>query len=146
VGTLGHCSRLLPPHSRQRGAGGPIYTGRIDDHRTAHTAELLHAQRAALEEQLRAVDAELVQVRSLRAEGVDDEHDPEGSTLSSDWSRIYGLRESVVARIDATDRATEKLELGSYGTCQNCGRAIAPDRLIARPDAETCIECARLLG
>jgi DnaK suppressor protein len=41
-------------------------------------------------------------------------------------------------------RALAKLEEGSYGTCDRCGRAIAPARLRAAPESVLCIDCARL--
>ena len=36
-----------------------------------------------------------------------------------------------------------KLEDGSYGTCDNCGAAIAPARLRVAPESVHCIACAR---
>lgn len=39
-------------------------------------------------------------------------------------------------------RAEEKLAESTYGTCDGCGRDIAPDRLDALPWATLCIECA----
>jgi DnaK suppressor protein len=40
-------------------------------------------------------------------------------------------------------RALEKLDEGTYGTCDACGRAIAPARLRFAPESVLCIECAR---
>ena len=34
-------------------------------------------------------------------------------------------------------------EQGTYGTCERCGGPIDPERLEARPQARTCIGCAR---
>lgn len=48
-----------------------------------------------------------------------------------------------VQRIDA---ALGRLADGSYGTCANCGEAIAPARLAALPDAALCITCAEENG
>ena len=36
-------------------------------------------------------------------------------------------------------------EAGTYGTCQECGRQIPPERLAARPEATLCVECQRRL-
>ena len=93
---------------------------------------------------MRATDAELADVRLLRADAADDEHDLEGSTLSSDWSRISGLRSASVDRLAAIDAALDRVASGTYGDCVRCGRPIAPARLEARPAAEFCIDCARL--
>lgn len=40
-------------------------------------------------------------------------------------------------------RALEKLDEGTYGVCDNCGRPIAPARLRFAPESVLCIDCAR---
>lgn len=44
-----------------------------------------------------------------------------------------------LARIN---RALTRLENDEYDTCSQCGNTIAPARLQAIPDADTCIDCA----
>jgi DnaK suppressor protein len=39
------------------------------------------------------------------------------------------------------DRATKKMELGTYGTCERCGNPIGIERLEALPWAILCIDC-----
>ncbi|MFF2054049.1 TraR/DksA family transcriptional regulator [Leifsonia sp. NPDC058194] len=72
----------------------------------------------------------------------DDEHDPEGPTLSSEWSRLQALRSDTAADLAAVEAAGERLRLGTYGVCAHCVRPIGLDRLRARPTAELCIFCA----
>lgn len=72
----------------------------------------------------------------------DDEHDPEGPTLSSEWSRLQALRSDAAHDIVAVDAALERLRRGTYGVCLRCGEPIGVDRLRARPTAEFCIRCA----
>ncbi|MBV9369190.1 MAG: TraR/DksA C4-type zinc finger protein, partial [Frankiales bacterium] len=36
----------------------------------------------------------------------------------------------------------DKLNAGTYGVCEICGRPISPERLQARPATKTCIDCA----
>lgn len=43
-------------------------------------------------------------------------------------------------------RALEKLDEDTYGTCDNCGKPIAPARLDFAPESVLCVECARRLG
>ncbi|MDQ2700661.1 MAG: TraR/DksA family transcriptional regulator [Actinomycetota bacterium] len=43
------------------------------------------------------------------------------------------------------ERAIEKLEDGSYGTCDSCGNPIAAGRLRVSPASSLCIDCARRL-
>jgi DnaK suppressor protein len=45
--------------------------------------------------------------------------------------------------IEAIDVALERIEQGTYGECETCGREIGRRRLQALPYATECIECAR---
>ncbi|WP_108252375.1 TraR/DksA family transcriptional regulator [Planctomonas deserti] len=109
-----------------------------------HFGALLAAQRAEREAEAAALAASLSDVRAARSDGTaDDEHDPEGSTLSSDWSRISGLLAALRSRIDAIERAGERIDAGTYGICLRRGERIPLDRLEALPAAELCIACAR---
>ena len=72
----------------------------------------------------------------------DDEHDPEGSTASMDQVRDTALLATVRRTIVELEAAHARLAEGTYGTCERCGRPIAPARLEARPEARTCVACA----
>lgn len=37
--------------------------------------------------------------------------------------------------------ALQRIELGSYGTCVDCGSAVPDGRLEARPEAARCVSC-----
>jgi DnaK suppressor protein len=52
-----------------------------------------------------------------------------GSALESSQARVL--------------RALEKLDEGTYGSCDACGRPIAPARLRFSPESVLCIDCAR---
>lgn len=45
-------------------------------------------------------------------------------------------------RLARTRSAKNRLENGHFGTCLECGRRIKENRLLARPDALYCIDCA----
>ncbi|CAN5151287.1 TraR/DksA C4-type zinc finger protein [soil metagenome] len=107
------------------------------------STDVLIGLRARLQAQLSDAEAELGDIRGARsASTADDEHDPEGSTLTDDWSRAVGLREAAIAALHETDAALERVGDGTYGICVSCGRAIAPGRLEARPATPLCIACA----
>jgi RNA polymerase-binding protein DksA len=57
--------------------------------------------------------------------------------------RDLALRERSKNELARIDQALTKLDDGTYGTCAQCGNAIAPERLEAMPWAPTCIDCAR---
>ncbi|MDI9476519.1 MAG: TraR/DksA C4-type zinc finger protein [Natronincolaceae bacterium] len=46
-------------------------------------------------------------------------------------------------RITEIDRALEKIEDGTYGSCQICGADVLEERLELMPEANICINCAR---
>jgi RNA polymerase-binding transcription factor DksA len=41
-------------------------------------------------------------------------------------------------RLNLVDAALERIENGTYGTCEACGESIEEDRLNANPAATTC--------
>ena len=52
--------------------------------------------------------------------------------------QLRGREEQHLVQIEAT---LKRIEAGTYGRCQTCGRPIAPERLEALPWALDCIEC-----
>lgn len=81
-------------------------------------------------------------VEASEGSNADDEHDPEGSTIAFERSQLDALLQQGRASLTDIDEALERLEQGSYGTCERCGRPIGQGRLEARPTARRCIECA----
>lgn len=53
-----------------------------------------------------------------------------------------GVGASLETALERIDRALVKLDEGTYGLCDVCGRPIAPKRLEAMPDSVLCIEHA----
>ena len=103
----------------------------------------LHARAAELDALLARLDADDVAVRADRADQTaDDEHDPEGSTLSGEWQRIEALRRSAASERAEVDAALARVAAGRYGVCAVCGAPIPEGRLEARPFATTCVACA----
>lgn len=76
----------------------------------------------------------------------DDEHDPEGVTLSSEWSRLAGIAEAAASARRQVDDAIARLDAGTYGICAACGQPIPAARLEVRPFATHCVACAEKLG
>lgn len=56
-------------------------------------------------------------------------------------SRILRLRDRDRKLINKIRQTLEKIEEGSYGTCESCGCDIGFQRLQLRPVASLCIEC-----
>lgn len=107
----------------------------------------LRARAAELDALLARLDADESAVRADRADATaDDEHDPEGSTLSGEWQRIEALRRSAALERADVDVALARVDAGTYGICEVCGREIPAARLEARPFAKRCVACAERRG
>jgi len=50
---------------------------------------------------------------------------------------------SIAGSIADIDRAIEKLEDGSYGTCDGCEQPIGEARMEALPASSRCVDCSR---
>jgi DnaK suppressor protein len=104
---------------------------------------LLAAERAATADRIAMLSQDLegiVEAGSLVA--TDDEHDPEGSTIAFERSQASAFLADARRHLADLDSALERIEAGEYGRCERCGKPIAAERLLARPTARTCIDCA----
>ncbi len=108
---------------------------------------LLDELRAEATARLASLDDGITQLRLDRgADTADDEHDPEGVTLSSEWARLVGLRDAAQRDLDDVEAALLRAGEGTYGVCADCGRGIPIARLRARPMAARCVSCAEKAG
>jgi RNA polymerase-binding transcription factor len=73
-----------------------------------------------------------------------DDHIAETATVTVDREIDYTLEENSENVLSSINGALERIGAGTYGTCLNCGKPIAEDRLAAIPWATTCIDCKRL--
>jgi DnaK suppressor protein len=103
----------------------------------------LRAEREALAHQIAEIEAR------YSGEDIDDavlqgrtEGEPE--TVTTDRERDQSLLENTRDLLDQVDRALAKVEGGTYGVCENCGKSIEAARLKALPYASLCISCKRL--
>ncbi|GAA1728282.1 TraR/DksA family transcriptional regulator [Microbacterium paludicola] len=105
--------------------------------------ERLLERRSDALRRLAARASDLSGVAAARGDATaDDEHDPEGATLSGEWSRLSGLSDAARRELQEIDAALARIDAGTYGVCEVCGEPIAAGRLLARPTATRCIRCA----
>ena len=81
-------------------------------------------------------------VESARDANIDDEHDPEGSTVAVARAQVSSLADEGRGRLAAIDAALARVETGTFGVCERCGATIQDGRLEARPTATRCVTCA----
>jgi len=80
-------------------------------------------------------------VEASQATNADDEHDPEGATIAFERSQVATLVQQAERHLTHVEEALGRLEAGTYGICERCGRPIAAERLEIRPTARTCVSC-----
>ena len=61
--------------------------------------------------------------------------------VNEDREMNFATRSLLAERANRLAEALERLRGGDYGTCQECGEAIAPARLKAMPEVTTCVRC-----
>ncbi len=59
-----------------------------------------------------------------------------------EYATELSLEATLKDRLDAINKALDKIEKGTYGKCEVCGADIPIGRLNANPEALTCIEHA----
>ena len=67
----------------------------------------------------------------------------DGTTEAISRRNEIGIGTSLEVSEQRLLRALAKVEDGSYGTCDSCGKRIAPARLEVAPESVLCIDCAR---
>lgn len=66
----------------------------------------------------------------------------DGTTEAVERLSTTATARSITRSIADIDRALAKIDAGTYGRCDECGKAIGRDRLEALPAASRCVECA----
>jgi DnaK suppressor protein len=107
--------------------------------------ELLEQRLRQARQQRASLVAAIDQMRTARSlTSADDEHDPEGSTVSLDQARDSALLVRTEQTLAELVAARERLAAGRYGRCERCEEPIPDGRLRARPEARLCVACAAL--
>ena len=105
----------------------------------------LVAERERLGREIAELDADLSEsLEDSSEESPYDQHLAETAGVTLDREIDLTLEENARAAIAQTDRALQKLESGSYGACDKCGKPIGDERLKVAPFATLCIDCKRL--
>jgi DnaK suppressor protein len=63
------------------------------------------------------------------------------ASFESDRNFMLRIKDRERKLITKVKEALDRIEDGSFGTCDTCGRPISEKRLMARPVTTQCIEC-----
>jgi len=104
---------------------------------------LLESERNRKLELLKALRSDITSVSLARQDSnVDDEHDPEGSTIAFELSQASALMGQSRVGLEQIEEALARIEEGTYGQCAVCGVDIPEERLEVRPWTPFCVHHA----
>lgn len=66
----------------------------------------------------------------------------DSSQVTAERGEAERLALQLRETLSDVEHALAKVDKGTYGSCESCGRPIAPARLEAKPAARLCIDCA----
>jgi DnaK suppressor protein len=69
-----------------------------------------------------------------------DQHPADVGTEMFEREKDLSIAERIDAELADVERALKRVDEGTYGTCEACGRLITKARLEARPEARFCVE------
>jgi|GraSoiStandDraft_36_1057302.scaffolds.fasta_scaffold860125_1 RNA polymerase-binding transcription factor DksA len=102
------------------------------------------SQRAQLEQERDDLRRQLAEM-GFGDEGGRLNYDPnfaDSSQVTAERGEAEALAASLREALDEVERALHKMETGTYGSCETCGKPITEARLEAMPAARQCIDCA----
>ncbi len=116
----------------------------MNKNRIRHLKELLLRKKSEAEAGLKSMEelgAKMNQQESTGELSSYDNHPADSGTEAFEREKDLGLRVSAEKRIELMEKALKKIEEGTYGICERCGREISLERLEAIPYTQDCIEC-----
>ena len=103
----------------------------------------LEGFRATLGAELALVDRQLAD-HGVAEDGVEvglDDGFADSAQASAERSEIVGAIQQLVAHRAEVTSALERIDAGTYGICEKCGRPIDIERLEALPSVGLCVTC-----
>jgi DnaK suppressor protein len=118
---------------------------------TLSERELQELRRALIRERKRLVaEEEEISSASLRASQSDlsgevsfDEEYADAGSFTFEREKDFSIAQNIKDLVEKIDRALAKMEGGTYGICESCGKPIEKARLKALPYASLCLACKK---
>ncbi len=119
------------------------HSERVGEKKTGMNQEKLIYFKRLLEGKLRALLEEAEKaVNGMGHERSEDFPDPtDRASLESDRNFQLRIKDRERKLIQKIKEALDRIEDGTFGTCEPCGKPISEKRLMARPMTTQCIEC-----
>lgn len=115
------------------------------DMQETYRARLIE-ERGRIEADLAGLDSEMIDLGLSQQDegGGAGNHIADDATDVMEQQRNLALIANLQDRMRDVVRSLERLDEGTYGTCERCQKPIAPERLEALPFATLCIACQSL--
>ena len=108
----------------------------------------LHAERDRIHAEMELLEQDISygDTRSGQSELSDyDNHPADAGTDTFEKEKDLAVRDNYRDILGRIDEALGKIERGTYGVCDRCGRDIMVGRLDAIPYAIYCVECQDII-
>jgi len=123
-------------------AGLPVRPGEEPwtDEELAELRAELKAETAALRDEIGQAEAVIAaRLGDSVAEAGDDEADASSKVFEREHE--LSLTHNARELLEQTEHALARIDAGTYGVCESCGKPIGKARLLAFPRATLCVEC-----
>jgi DnaK suppressor protein len=111
------------------------------------TAAELEQVRAELESEAAGLRADIAKAAADIAERLTDsvrdagDDQADAGTKAFEREHELALTQNARALLDQGERARGRIDAGTYGVCESCGKPIGKARLLAFPRATLCVAC-----
>lgn len=99
----------------------------------------LHEERDKLGRQMEELG--VTETGGLKSETDYGDGFADAAAATAERSEVLGIAENLASMFTDVNRALAKVDDGTYGTCERCGKPIGDDRMEYRPTSRFCIEC-----
>jgi RNA polymerase-binding transcription factor DksA len=113
--------------------------------------KLINELQEKLEEQKKSVQAELESFAEkdpnlkdnwdTKFPNREDGDKDEAADDATEYDNKLSVEHSLELKLRNIKSALEKIKNGTYGICEKCGKKIDEERLLACPEAKTCLKC-----
>jgi DnaK suppressor protein len=115
----------------------------LDEATLARLRDELHRHRAFLRAEIEGQGAD---PDSDDVAFVDDAGFADRGHSTGERSQVIAVVRALRSNLVDVERAISKMDAGTYGVCERCGRPISPERLEALPWAVLGIDCKQEAG
>jgi RNA polymerase-binding protein DksA len=138
----------LPPITLKKPTpkkASPARPAKFDKGDLEEIRKRLESERAELEERIAEIEANVFEKTQsdLTGEAGFDEDFADAGTATFDREREFSIQNNIRDLVGQINRAIARIDDGTYGTCERCGRPIDAPRLKALPHALLCMDCKR---